>query len=241
MRSTAQQLRDGQAAGKTAHAEQQIADALDSVVRKMGAADAGGAKGGTKAETGQLAGDLDAVRDARDRVARLEKRCGDLQQNQAARGQGGQSSGTAAANGFRRQPGTATWFADGQQDGRPGRRGGRQRRRAPSTATRSGTAADAGSAGSPAARQPAVGRQHGDAGAARMEPFGAGHRSVQAGLRRMAVAGGRRGSGSRARGILGGVASLSGARRATGCAPVAASGCPTRIVGRCRSTSSPSR
>jgi hypothetical protein len=84
MRSTAQQLRDARSTGRAAQAERQIADALGRAARKLGAADAGGAKGAdTRAESRQLAGDLDDVRDARDRIARLERDMRDAQQRSA--------------------------------------------------------------------------------------------------------------------------------------------------------------
>lgn len=75
MRAGARGLRDGKG-GRTAPAEQQIADALDKVARKIGGADAGGAKG---QEMQQLAGQLDEVRDARERLARLEKQIAEHQ------------------------------------------------------------------------------------------------------------------------------------------------------------------
>src|SRR4029453_17958168 len=83
--------------GKSAPAERQIADALDRVARKLGA-DAGGAKGDTRGETQQLAGNLDEVRDARDRIARLERQMRDAQRaagNQASGGDGASPSGAA--------------------------------------------------------------------------------------------------------------------------------------------------
>ena len=97
MRASARQLRAG--AGKTAPAEQQIADALDRVARKIGAPDAGGAGGPESADTGQLGGDLDRVRDARDRIARLERQMRDLQQRA---GRGAQGSQPAASAGVAR-------------------------------------------------------------------------------------------------------------------------------------------
>jgi hypothetical protein len=81
MRATAQQLRE-RTGGKTAPAEQQLADALDRIARKMGAGDAGGAGAARGDDTRQLAGDLDEVRDARERIARLERQLRDAQQGQ---------------------------------------------------------------------------------------------------------------------------------------------------------------
>jgi uncharacterized protein DUF4175 len=77
MRAGAQGLRDAQGA-RSAPAEQQIADALDKVARKMNGADAGGAKG----DTDKIADQLDQLREARERLARLEKEIRD----QAERG-----------------------------------------------------------------------------------------------------------------------------------------------------------
>jgi hypothetical protein len=107
MRGGAQALRDGKA-GRTAAAEQQIADALERVARKIGSADAGGAKG---QDTQQLAGELDEVRDARERLARLEKRIAEQQPGQPA-----ERSAKAG-----QQPGRSA--KDGQQSGRAGNEG----------------------------------------------------------------------------------------------------------------------
>src|SRR5213076_618082 len=85
MRAGAQGLREGKT-GKAAPAEQQIADALDKVARKMNGADAGGAKG----DTAKLADQLDELRDARERLARLQKQIADAKQAaEAARGKSG--------------------------------------------------------------------------------------------------------------------------------------------------------
>jgi hypothetical protein len=75
MRTGAQGLRDAKN-GRTAPAEQQIADALDKVARKMNGADAGGARGDTE----RLADQFDELRDARERLARLEKQIRDAGQ-----------------------------------------------------------------------------------------------------------------------------------------------------------------
>ena len=99
MRAGAQGLRDGKT-GKAAPAEQQIAEALDKVARKMNGADAGGAKGGAQ----QLADQLDELRDARERLARLEKQIADAKQA-AEGGQGRQPAARAGKAG--QQPGRA--------------------------------------------------------------------------------------------------------------------------------------
>ena len=99
MRSGAQQLRDGKSQGKTAAAEQQTADALERIARKLGGTDAGGAKGGQQnGDARQLAGDLDELRDARDRVARLEKQMRELQSAQAQARRGSQPAGPTATS-----------------------------------------------------------------------------------------------------------------------------------------------
>jgi hypothetical protein len=112
MRTGAQALRDGKA-GRTAPAEQQIADALDKVARKIGGADAGGAKG---QETEQLAGQLDEVRDARERLARLEKQIAEQQAGRS--GRDGQPAARAGKAG--QQPGRA---GNDGPEGRQGQRG----------------------------------------------------------------------------------------------------------------------
>ena len=117
MRASAKGMRDGKD-GRLAPAEQQIADALDKVARKMNGADAGGAKGDTQ----QLADQLNDVRDARERLARLERQIADAKQA-AENGRGGQDAQRGRQDG---QP--------GRQDGQPGRqdgqRGGQQGGRA---------------------------------------------------------------------------------------------------------------
>jgi hypothetical protein len=113
MRSTAQQLRDGQPGARSAQAERQIADALDRIARKMGSPDAGGAKGEAKAGTTQLAGDLDEVRDARDRVARLQREMREAQQ-QRARGQNANTPGSGAPRGAESTQGQRSAEGNGQ-------------------------------------------------------------------------------------------------------------------------------
>ncbi|HET7697408.1 MAG TPA: DUF4175 family protein [Vicinamibacterales bacterium] len=106
MRASAGGMREG-TPGRLAPAEQQIADALDKVARKLNGADAGGAKGDTE----QLAGQLDELRDARERLSRLEKQIAEAAR--AADGSRGRGSTPS-------QPGRA-----GRQgpEGRQGERG----------------------------------------------------------------------------------------------------------------------
>jgi hypothetical protein len=86
MRQSAQGMREGKPA-PMAPGERQLAEALDKVARKLNGADAGGAKG----ETQQLAGQLDDLRDARERLARLERQIADAKQ--AAESGRGRDSG----------------------------------------------------------------------------------------------------------------------------------------------------
>jgi hypothetical protein len=120
MRNGAQGLRDAKT-DKVAPGEQQLADALDKVARKMNAADAGGAKG----ETRQLADQLDQVREARERLARLDKQMKEAQRaaqnggrgQDAARGQDqgrGQNPGRAGRSGPEGQRGQNGAQGDGQ-------------------------------------------------------------------------------------------------------------------------------
>jgi len=83
MRAGADGLRQ-QKPGPLAPPEQQLADALDRVSRKLNGADAGGAKG----ESAKLADQLDQVRDARQRLSRLEKQISDATRRQAGRADG---------------------------------------------------------------------------------------------------------------------------------------------------------
>jgi hypothetical protein len=108
MRAGAQGLREGKP-GKAAPAEQQIADALDRVARKMNGADAGGAKG----DTAKLADQLDELRDARERLARLEKQIADAKQAaESAKGRNGaQQPGRDGSQG---KQGTRGSQGDGQ-------------------------------------------------------------------------------------------------------------------------------
>ena len=107
MRASANGMREGKP-GRLAPPEQQIADALDKAARKINGADAGGAKG----ETQQLAGQLDDVREARERLARLEKQIADAKQ--AAEGARGRAN--------TQQPGRA---GQSGPEGRQGERGSR--------------------------------------------------------------------------------------------------------------------
>jgi hypothetical protein len=111
MRAGAQRLRDASAGGKIAPDEQQLADALDAVARKMNAADAGGAKGGSQ----QLANELDELRAARERLARLDRQMHEVQQ--AAQGARGGASGRGQANSAPGQAGRSG------PEGRQGQRG----------------------------------------------------------------------------------------------------------------------
>ena len=93
MRAGASGMREGQS-GRLGPPEQQMADALDRVARKLNGADAGGAKGDAQ----PIADQLDEVRDARERLARLEKQIAE-----AARGaEGARGRGTSPS-----QPGRA--------------------------------------------------------------------------------------------------------------------------------------
>jgi hypothetical protein len=100
MRNGAREMRD-QPTKRTAGPEQQLADALDRVARRLNGVDAGGAKGDVQ----RLADELDQVRDARDRLARLEEQVRQAERNQASRqGQRGAADGGASepsANGER--------------------------------------------------------------------------------------------------------------------------------------------
>ena len=96
MRQSARGMREGKPA-PMAPGERQLAEALDKVARKLNGADAGGAKG----ETQQLAGQLDDLRDARERLARLERQIADAKQAaESGRGRdSAQQSGRAGENG----------------------------------------------------------------------------------------------------------------------------------------------
>jgi hypothetical protein len=109
MRTGAQGLRDTKGANtRTAPAEQQMADALDKIARRMNGADAGGAKGDTE----KLAGQLDEVRDARERLSRLEKQIRDAEQA-AQPGRSGRE-GTQSPQPNATQPGQAPPQTPGQ-------------------------------------------------------------------------------------------------------------------------------
>jgi DNA repair exonuclease SbcCD ATPase subunit len=105
MRASANGMRQG-ASGRLAPAEQHIADALDRIARKLNGADAGGARGDGE----QLAGQLDEVRDARERLARLEKQLADA--SRAAEGARGRASTTPSGRAGQTGP-----------EGRRGQRG----------------------------------------------------------------------------------------------------------------------
>jgi hypothetical protein len=86
MRAGARAMRDGASQGDRPRdakglggEEKQVADALDRVARRINGADAGGAKGDSQ----RLADQLDQARDARERLARLEKQITDKQREAA--------------------------------------------------------------------------------------------------------------------------------------------------------------
>ena len=98
MRAGAREMRDGTGQGDRAgaskpiaRAEQDLADVMDRVARRINGADAGGAKG----EAQRLADQLDQAREARDRLARLEKQIAEKQRAaaQQATGKGGPQGG----------------------------------------------------------------------------------------------------------------------------------------------------
>jgi len=115
MRAGAQGLREGKT-GKAAPAEQQIAEALDKVARKMNGADAGGAKG----DASRLANQLDELRDARERLARLEKQIADAKQAaESGRGRSGPQPqpGRAGKDGAEGKQGQRGSQGEGQGGG----------------------------------------------------------------------------------------------------------------------------
>lgn len=103
MRAGAQGLRAGKGT-RTAPGEQQIADALDKVARRMNGAGAGGAKGDTQ----HLADELDELREAREGLARLEKQLRDAQQGR------GDTPGRAGKSGPEGRQGRRGSQGDGQ-------------------------------------------------------------------------------------------------------------------------------
>ena len=110
-----------------------------------------------------------------------------------------------------------------RRETRPGRRGD-----IPDAArARSGAAAHAGAARSPPTRQSADRRRDGDPRAARVEPFGAWHRGVQAGLRRLAVAGGGCRASALERAEASAASKLSDGAARIVSAPAGASACRT--------------
>ncbi len=111
MRAGAQALRDAKGA-KTAPSEQQIANALDRVAAKMNGADPGGAKGNAQA----LADQLDQLRAARERLARLEKQIAAAQPApENARGRNGaQQPGRAGQEGPQGRQGQGGSQGEGQ-------------------------------------------------------------------------------------------------------------------------------
>jgi hypothetical protein len=110
MRAGAQGLREAKGT-KSAPGEQQIADALDKVARKMNGADAGGAKGDTQT----LGDQLDEVRDARERLARLEKQIADAKRAaESPKGKGNTQAGRAGQEGPEGRQGPRGSQGDGQ-------------------------------------------------------------------------------------------------------------------------------
>jgi archaellum component FlaC len=103
MRQGARDMRD-QPSKASAGAEQQLADALDRVARRLNGVDAGGAKG----ETQRLAEQLDQVRDARDRLARLEQQVRQAQRDQAAAQEQQGAAGRSAPRSGDGQQGSAS-------------------------------------------------------------------------------------------------------------------------------------
>ena len=119
MRQGAQGMREG-SQGRMAPKEQQLAEALDKVARKLNGADAGGAKGDTQ----QLAGQLDELRDARERLARLERRIADAKQA-AESGRGRDNAQTPGRAGQTGEPGQRASQGQQGQQGQQGRSGSR--------------------------------------------------------------------------------------------------------------------
>ncbi|MEO6238926.1 MAG: hypothetical protein ABIQ52_18170, partial [Vicinamibacterales bacterium] len=107
MRAGAGRLRDPKGT-RTAPAEQQLAEALERIARKINAADARGAKG----DTAKIADQLDELRDARERLARLEKQIRD-----AARPGRGETPGRAGRSGQEGQQGQRGSQGEGQGSG----------------------------------------------------------------------------------------------------------------------------
>ena len=107
MRAGAGRLRDPKGT-KTAPAELQLAEALEKIARKINAAGAGGAKG----DTAKIADQLDELRAARERLARLEKQIRD-----AARPGRGETPGRAGRSGQEGQQGQKGSQGEGQGSG----------------------------------------------------------------------------------------------------------------------------
>jgi hypothetical protein len=95
MREAANGLRGGAKPQDAAASTRALADALDQVARRAAGADAGGAKG----ETARLSDDLEQLREAQDRLARLEQQLQDARQKGAAGRTGGE--GQRGQNGAR--------------------------------------------------------------------------------------------------------------------------------------------
>ena len=108
MRGAADGLRKGTNAADAAAQARRLADALDEVARRAGGAQAGGATG----ETQRLADQLDQIREARDRLARLQQQIRDAQRQQGRGVQPGRGrAGREGRDGSRGQNGSR---GDGQ-------------------------------------------------------------------------------------------------------------------------------
>jgi hypothetical protein len=117
MRSTAQELRDGRSGRRSAQAERQIADALDRVAREMGSASGDDAGNRAGSGTERLAGDLDEVRDARDRIARLEREMREAQRGGRANAPDQASAAKDGSSSGGRQSARGSQAAEGKQQG----------------------------------------------------------------------------------------------------------------------------
>ena len=206
MRATARQMRQGTGSGEKpgtstkplADAERQLADALEAVARRFNSADAGGAKGNTR----HLADQLDQARDARDKLARLEKQIKDKEAEATQQaGSRGERAGSPSPDGRQAQRGS-------QAGG-----GGGSDLTSLKDEYASSAAADARAPQSSPARDARFRAQHVDARGARVEPVRPRDRGLEAGLRQMGGAEQGRHPGSRAVPERRGGAALPGADR----------------------------
>ena len=151
-----------------AETEQQLADTLDRAAKRLNGADAGGAKGDTR----RLADQLDQARDARDRLARLEKQ---IQDKEAESKQPGVRAVAVPAVQRRREPGVS---ADSQGEGQSGGDLERLKDDYARAVQQSKALLDRLQRGTPdSGRNMSTPEDH------RVEPLGAWHRGVEAGLR----------------------------------------------------------